>query len=168
MSIEILPASISDKPLIQKMMELYQYDFSEFMNTDLDAHGHFGYSHLDYYWVEPNRYPFIVRVDGQLAGFALVNQSTNFPGSKYCLAEFFILRKYRKQGIGRKVALHLFDLFCGCWEIYQGHVNPIAKQFWKSVIGEYTAENYTEVVMNDDGWAGIIRCFDNTGHLRSE
>jgi hypothetical protein len=75
MAIEILPASINDKSLIQKMMELYQYDFSEFTETDLDEHGYFGYSHLDNYWVETNRYPFLVRVDGQLAGFALVNQS---------------------------------------------------------------------------------------------
>ena len=82
-------------------MELYQYDFSELLNTDLDEHWYFGYSYLDYYWVESNRYPFVVRVDDKLAGFALVNKSTCLLDSQYALAEFFILRKYRKQGIGR-------------------------------------------------------------------
>ena len=162
MNIEVLPASISDKPLIQRMMELYQYDFSEFTNADLDKHGYYGYSHLDYYWVETNRYPFIVRVNNNLAGFALVNQSTNFPGSKYSLAEFFILRKYRNRGIGRLVAYNIFSLFDGRWEIYQAHTNLIAKKFWQSVLKVYTKGNYTETVMEEGGWAGIMHCFDTS------
>ena len=85
MNIEIATATIADKPLIQRMMELYQYDFSEFANTDLDEHGHFGYSHLDHYWVESNRYPFLVRVDRKLAGFVFVHQNTYFPGSDYIM-----------------------------------------------------------------------------------
>lgn len=44
MTIKVSPASIDDKPLIQRMMELYQYDLSEFENTDLDSHACFGYS----------------------------------------------------------------------------------------------------------------------------
>ncbi|BAZ51756.1 hypothetical protein NIES4103_44140 [Nostoc sp. NIES-4103] len=71
MGIEVLPASITDKPLIQRMMELYQYDFSEIEGTDLNKHGYFGYPYLDYYWVEADRYPFIVQVDEKLAGFVL-------------------------------------------------------------------------------------------------
>ena len=165
MHIEVLPALIHDKSIIQRMMELYQYDFSEFANTDLDEHGYFSYSYLDYYWVESNRYPFLVRVDDKLAGFALVNQSTCLLNSQYALAEFFILRKYRKHGIGRQVAFHILDLFHGRWEIYQAHTNLIAKQFWQNVIEVYTAGNYIETVMEDNGWAGIMRSFDNTGNL---
>jgi predicted acetyltransferase len=161
MAVEILNASIDDKSLLQKMMELYQHDLSEFTKTNLDKHGYFGYSYLDNYWAEPSRYPFLVRVDGQLAGFVLVNQFTCLPASQYSLAEFFILRKYRKYGIGRKVAVYIFDLFCGHWEIYQPHANVIAKKFWKSVIGTYTEGLYTETVMEDNGWAGIIRSFNN-------
>jgi predicted acetyltransferase len=165
MRIEVLPALIHDKSIIQRMMELYQYDFSEFANTDLDEHGYFGYSYLDYYWVESNRYPFLVRVDDKLAGFALVNQSTCLLKSQYALAEFFILRKYRKQGIGRQVAFEILDLFPGRWEIYQAHTNLIAKQFWQNVLEAYTSGNYTETIMEDNGWAGIMRCFDNTANL---
>jgi predicted acetyltransferase len=166
MNIKVLPASLSDKPLIQRMMEFYQYDFSEFTNTDLDEHGCFGYSYLDHYWVESNRYPFIVKVDNQLAGFALVNQSTNFPGSKYSLAEFFILRKYRNQGVGRQVAFHILNLFDGRWEIYQAHTNLTAKKFWSSVLDAYTKGNYTEVSMEEGGWAGIMRCFESKGNSK--
>lgn len=167
MNVEVLPALITDKPIIQRMMELYQYDFSEFENIDLDEHGYFGYLYLDYYWVEADRHPFLVRVNSKLAGFVLVNQYTYLPGSQYSVAELFILRKYRKHGIGRQVAFHVFDLFCGRWEIHQVHTNSVAQQFWRSVIRAYTENNYTEIVMEDTDWTGIVQCFDNTAKLRS-
>jgi len=163
MGVEVLAASITDKLLIKQMMELYQYDFSEFEGTDINEHGYFGYLYLDYYWVEADRYPFIVRVNEKLAGFVLVNQYTYLPGSQYSLAEFFILRKYRKQGIGKKVAFHVFNLFHGKWEIHQVNTNIMAQQFWRCVIGAYTADNYTETVMEDKDWKGIVQCFDNAG-----
>lgn len=141
-------------------MELYQYDFSEFEDTDLNEHGYFGYAYLDYYWVEDDRYPFLVRVDSKLAGFALVNQYTYLPGSQYSIGEFFILRKYRKRGIGRQVAFHVFDLFRGRWEIHQNQTNVVGQQFWRSVIAAYTAGNYTETDMAGKDWIGVVQCFD--------
>ncbi|MEM8673915.1 MAG: GNAT family N-acetyltransferase [Cyanobacteria bacterium P01_G01_bin.67] len=162
MNIEITSASVTDKPVIKQMMELYLYDLSEFTKADINQHGYFDYSHLDYYWVESNRYPFLVRVNDKLAGFVLVHQNTYLQDNRYHLAEFFILRKYRQQGIGRQVAFYIFDLLRGGWEIYQAHTNLVAKKLWQNVIGEYTAGTYTETVMENDGWNGIIRCFDNT------
>jgi hypothetical protein len=44
MKIEVSPVSIDDKSLLQRMMEFYQYDCSEFENNDLDSHACFGYS----------------------------------------------------------------------------------------------------------------------------
>ncbi|MEM7591897.1 MAG: GNAT family N-acetyltransferase [Cyanobacteria bacterium P01_A01_bin.83] len=162
MNIEITSASVTDKSVIRQMMELYQYDFSEFTKADLNEHGHFGYPYLDNYWVELKRNPFLVRVNDKLAGFVLVHQNTYFQDNQYHLAEFFILRKYRQQGIGHQVAFSIFDLLRGGWEIYQAHTNLVAKKFWQNVIQEYTAGTYTETVMENDGWNGIIRCFDNT------
>ena len=83
------------------------------------------------------------------------------------MAEFFILRKYRKRGVGRQVAFHVFDLFYGCWEIHQVHTNIVAQKFWRRVIGAYTENNYIETVMEDKDWMGIIQSFDNTAKLRS-
>ena len=162
MSVEILPASPEDKLLIQRMMELYQYDFSEFEGTNLDQHGCFGYSYLDHYWVEEGRHPFIVCVDGKLAGFVLVNQHTHIPGNENSIAEFFILRKYRQRGIGKGVAFHIFDLFPGKWEVRQTESNTVAQQFWRNVVGEYTAGQFAEIVLNTESWKGPVQYFDNT------
>ena len=54
------------------MMQLYQYDFSEFEGNDLDDHGLFSNKYLDHYWVGENGTPLIVRADGKLAGFVIV------------------------------------------------------------------------------------------------
>ena len=164
MSIEILPAQITEKSIIHQMMELYRYDLSEIENLDLNEHGYFSYPYLDHYWVEPDRHPFLVRVDSKLAGFVLVNQYTYLPDSQYSIAEFFILRRYRELGIGRQVAVHIFDLFRGRWEIHRSEANIVGQQFWRGVIGSYTEGNYTEtVIVKDQGGKSIVQCFDNTG-----
>ena len=162
MNIQILPAPISEKAVIRQMMELYLYDLSEFCGTDLSEHGYFDYSYLDCYWTEEIRHPYLVKANSKLAGFVLVNQSTNLPDGKYCMAEFFILRKYRQKEIGRQVAVSIFNLFPGRWELYQANSNIIAGKFWQSVLKVYTKGNYTETVMDKDGWNGVIRSFDNT------
>ena len=162
MNLEVVAASVEDKPLVQRMMELYQYDFSTLENSDLDAHGYFGYSYLDHYWVEPGRHPFIVRVNGKLAGFVLVNQFAVLPGNEWSVGEFFILRRYRRQGIGRQVARYIFEKFRGKWEVREIEANQEARHFWEAVIGEYTGGQYEEAITNDERWQGPIQYFDNT------
>lgn len=167
MIIEVIPALISDKPLIQRMIELFRYDLSEFEDTDLNEHGYFGYSYLDYYWVEADRFPFIVRANRKLAGFVLINQHTYFSENKYSIAEFFILRKYRKCGVGRQAAFFVFDRFLGRWEIAALQMNVAAQGFWIDTIQTYTTDNYVEIVLEDKGLKKIVRCFDNSDNLAS-
>ena len=45
--------------------------------------------------------PFAVRADGHTAGFVLVNRwSALDQPLDYAVAEFFVLRKYRRAGVG--------------------------------------------------------------------
>lgn len=162
MLIELVPAALDDKPILQRMMELYQYDFSETCGSDLDAHGCFGYPYLDHYWVETGRHPFIVRVDVKLAGFVLVNRQTFVPGNELAIAEFFVMRKYRRLGVGRTVAFQVFDLFRGKWEIQQLEANLPAQAFWRNVVSAYTKGQYRELFLEEQYWRGPVQCFDNT------
>jgi predicted acetyltransferase len=93
-------------------MELYQYDFSEFENEDVNDEGLYGYKHLNNYWTTPGHFPFLIKADGKLAGFALVREMTasdTHSSSYFKICEFFIMKKYRKEGIGKKSAFYLFD-----------------------------------------------------------
>ena len=159
MRTDIIPARIDDKPILQNLMELYLYDFSEIDHAEVNAHGRFGYGHLDHYWTEKGRYPFLVHVDRHLAGFVLVRVREDLTE---CIAEFFVMRKYRNKGVGQEVARRIFDRFPGKWEVEVMAKNTEAQAFWRKVLAVYTNGNFRE----EESEFGIIQCFDSTDRMR--
>jgi hypothetical protein len=94
MLIELHEARVDEKPVLRHLMELYQYDLSETEQSDVGPDGRFGYTYLDDYWFDAGRHPYLIRVDGQLAGFVLVRRLGEEQGEPlYQVAEFFIMRK---------------------------------------------------------------------------
>ncbi|MDY6899934.1 MAG: GNAT family N-acetyltransferase [Cyanobacteriota bacterium] len=144
MEVDIKLAEYDEKYLLKKMLELYMYDLSSLENSDLNDFGEYGYRYLDLYWIESNRFPFILRVNQKLAGFALINKFAYTKGIDYAVAEFFILKKYRNEGLGRKLAFKIFQQFFGRWEIRTLTKNIKAKRFWREIIEQYASENMKE------------------------
>ena len=142
--IAVTEAALDEKPILRRILELYEYDFSEFEGTDIGPHGFSGYKYLDHYWTEPSCHPYLIRVDSQLAGFVLVNRQGVSGEDRWSIAEFFIMRKYRKQGIGAFAAAFVFDLWPGKWEVSQSAAHPASTIFWRKVIGSYTHGQYEE------------------------
>ncbi len=91
MLLDLSIASMDEKPLLQRMMQLYQYDFSEIDGSELDDEGIYSYQYLDLYWTEENRTPLIIRAENHLAGFVLVNKRSHTEKGRFCIAEFFIM-----------------------------------------------------------------------------
>jgi predicted acetyltransferase len=151
MDIRVDQAPIEEKSLIRNMLELYVYDFSEFAGFDLNQHGLYGYRYLDHYWSEPNRFPFIVRVDDKLAGFALVIQFDRGDHVETRFGEFFIMRKYRGRGVGEEVTRQVVERFPGHWVITEIASNTGAQQFWRTVLGRLVNGEFTEHVEQDSG-----------------
>jgi predicted acetyltransferase len=128
-AVEVIEAVEADKPVVARLLELYLHDFSVFTGADVDADGRFGYDHLDAYWTERSRVPFLFRVEGRWAGFALVRT-----GEPHDMAEFFIMRKYRRGGVGLAAARELFARFPGEWQVRQMRANVDATAFWRRAI----------------------------------
>lgn len=128
-NVEIDTATFADKDAIRHLLELYAYDFCDFTDDDVDEHGSFGYRYLDQYWTEPDRHPFLIRDDEHIAGFAFVRS-----GRPHDMAEFFILRKYRRGGVGVRAARSLFATFPGDWQVRQVAANAAAVAFWHYAI----------------------------------
>lgn len=128
-TVDVTVATVRDRAVLDQLLELYAHDFSEFTAADIDAVGRFGYRYLDGYWTEPDRHPFLVRVDGRIAGFVFVRS-----GQPHDMAEFFVMRKYRRSGIGRKVAHDVLARFPGEWQVRQIATNAAATSFWRSAI----------------------------------
>jgi predicted acetyltransferase len=162
LNVEVSPAALQEKPVLRHLLELYKHDLSEFTGDDLDAHGLFGYGYLDHYWTEPARWPLLFRLHGRLAGFALVTDRTLLPESAggHDLTEFFVLRAYRRRGVGNVAARQLFDRFPGRWEVRELAENAPAIAFWRRVIDGYTGGRYREVMLDDDRWRGPAQLFD--------
>lgn len=164
MKIEIIEVQETEKSVLRHLMELYAYDFSEFDDADVNEHGLYGYTYFDYYWTEESRTPFFIKVDGELAGLVLVNEYCYLvkePGTK-SIAEFFVMRKYRRKGIGKAVAVMVFEKFPGKWEILQHGENQPSQIFWDTVIRTYTNGDYRQEPVTTEWWEGQALLFDNS------
>jgi predicted acetyltransferase len=169
MRITIDPAALDERATLVNLLQLYFYDFSEIIEDDdgeVDGRGRFpDYRYLDAYFDDPDRFPFLFRVDGRLAGCALVRRLAG-PGDEpsWSMAEFFVLRRYRRRGVGRAAARDLFDRFPGRWEVGELHANTAAIRFWRRVIGEYTGGRYSEEGADDPATEGPLQIFRSPGH----
>jgi predicted acetyltransferase len=149
--ISVDEAPIEESSIIRNMLQLYIHDFSEFEGFDLNQHGLYGYRYLDHYWTDPDRFPFIVRVNNELAGFALVSTFDRGEYREARFSEFFIVRKYRRRGVGQDVARQVFTRFPGPWVLTERASNVAAQQFWRDILGRLVNGEFTEHVEQDSG-----------------
>ncbi len=159
---EVREATLAEKPILRQLLELYEYDMSEFEGRDVGPHGLYGYRYLDNYWTEPDRHPYLILVQEQIAGFALVNRHGVSGEDRWAVAEFFVLKKYRGQGVGEYAATHIFDLWRGPWEVTQLAAHPASHTFWRKVIGKYMGGQYEERQTDGETDIGPYQLFDNS------
>src|SRR3990172_12228184 len=137
MRIELIAATDADYPVVQQLSAYYIYDMSEFTGWHCPDTGRYGGGDEFFSgWRAGKNYPFLIRVDGELAGFAGVKYDAQ--QSEYAIQEFFVLRKFRRRGVGKAIAFMLFDRFRGQWKVQQLVVNTPAICFWQATINEYT------------------------------
>jgi predicted acetyltransferase len=129
MTVELVRASAGDKAVLRRLLQLYHYDFSEWNGDDVDEHGEFGHLYLDHYWTDADSHPLLIRHAGRWVGFALVRTA-----GVNDMSEFFVMRKYRRAGVGREAARRLFAMFPGAWQVRQLHGNDAATAFWRAVV----------------------------------
>ena len=143
--VRVVPVPVEDKPVLRNLMELCQHDYSEFELDEVDAQGRFGYRYLDDYWTDPARRPFLITAGERIAGFALVRDVTEEPAPPpHSIAEFFVLRRYRRRGIGTEAAGRIIRSGSGRWLVRQALANLPAQAFWRRVARELTAGAFRE------------------------
>lgn len=138
--IEVFTATPEQAPILSNLMELYIYDFSEILdNIRLGSDGRFGYPRLPLYWTDTDRFSFLVKVDDDLAGFALIKRGSEISGDAetWDMTEFFIMRRYRRNGTGTAVAHDIWKRHLGHWEVRVAEQNRAAYAFWKRAVSEF-------------------------------
>jgi predicted acetyltransferase len=156
--VQVRRALSQDQVPISRMLELYQHDLSGIWDQDLDAEGTYGYP-LARYWSREDHHAFVATVDGRYAAFALVDAAVRVSGTGHWMDQFFVLKKYRRSGVGRTLAHAVFDALPGRWEVAQMLCNVRAQSFWRRVIADYTGGDYSEHQLDDDSWCGPVQCF---------
>jgi predicted acetyltransferase len=140
MNIDVLPATEEQRQVVANLLELHAHDFSEFHDLELGEDGRFGYPDLSLYWRAANRHPFLFRVDGRLAGLALVKKGSEVSTDEnvWDIAEFFVVRRYRRRGVGAHIAHQLWRRFPGPWGVRVMQSNESASRFWEHAIKTFT------------------------------
>ena len=105
-TLELLQTGPEQAELIRNLYQFYAYESSDWEEEDVEADGRFYIheEHLARYWQEPQWSANLILVDGFIAGFLLIERS-ELPGIDALeLADLFILKRYRRRGIGRLLA----------------------------------------------------------------
>lgn len=165
LSVEIAPAAPEQRDVIARLMQFYIYDFTELLPPAkipelLETGGFDAYPALDSYWSDPDRSAWVIRADGKLAGFALLNKHAHLGRPvEFNMAEFFVARPLRGQGVAREAFHQLLTQHPGVWEVAIGAYNKPAQSFWPRAI---QAANVSDIeTLDGDGvaWTGPVLRF---------
>src|ERR1700757_4982859 len=99
----LVKATLKDYNLIQNLARFYVYDMSRycgFISEDWACPPDGLYESFDYksYLTNKNKYAFIVKIGGEIAGFVLIKKTSEEKNS-YRIAEFFIVAKFQGYGV---------------------------------------------------------------------
>lgn len=147
---------------LANLFQLYIHDFSEhWAGTDqgeLGEDGRFApYPYLDSYWSEPGRVPLLLTAAGRLAGFCLLNQHHH--GARpvdWNVAEFFVVRKHRRSGLGQAAAHQAFTSRPGVWEVAVARRNTGALAFWRRAIEAHPRVANLHELDDASDWIGTV------------
>ncbi len=150
---------------LANLVQLYIHDFSELLSShrklEVEADGRFAdLLRLEQYWNEADRAVWFIRVGGALAGFALLNTRSHCNRSvDFNMGEFFVMRAYRRGGVGARAAIDLIEMHPGQWEIAVSKRNAPALAFWPLVVAAARADRVERLEGDDKAWTGPILRF---------
>ena len=148
-NVAITPATDDQKPLIANLVQLYLYDMTESMPFPVGPDGRFAYDFFNRFW----RFPYLIHADQEIAGFAFVIDECPLTGRTPCwfMAEFFVLRAYRRRSVGQGALAAMLQRHPGEWHIGVPQANRPAQQFWSRALAAYEPR-VRDMAFDGDDW----------------
>jgi len=164
-NVEVVAAAHDQEPVLANLFELYAYELSDVADIHLGSDGRYGYPPLPLYWQEESRFPFLVKVNGYLGGFALISRGSQVSDNRetWDVAEFFVLKRYRRLGVGAGAAHEIWRRFRGPWEVRVLETNRPARIFWQAAIDAFTGASIKPVAVRQRGKQRVVFAFDSSG-----
>lgn len=167
-AVEVRAASPHKQTLVAGLMQFYLHDFSTIGNSasplyvvDPETGAFPPYPGLERYWADPGHLPFVIRTAGEVAGFALVDR-TSRDGREidWAMSEFFVLRKFRRSGVGGEAVRQILGMQPGRWEVAVMENNVAAWEFWPGPIaGAPNVTGFEARAGDGTTWSGPIWSF---------
>ncbi len=154
MRLQISKLGPESAPLLRNLFEHYVHDMSEWFKIDTKPDGSFSFD-TSKYWNE--RYQvYLAKTDAAICGFAIVGSSDDWstqPGG-HDVGEFFVLRKFRRSGVGLQFAEYVWHEHPGEWLVRVLEGNRQAALFWRTAITRYTRGAFEEEqrIVKDRAW----------------
>jgi predicted acetyltransferase len=143
-------------PFIKKADGAYLNDFGTFGKATNKTH--FDDATIAEIWCQKPKilFSFLIICKGHLAGFITIARAPYlYPPADYRINDFFVLNKFRRNGIGKEVLNLIFKEFHGKWEVSWIKENTVAECFWKKVIHNYSKGNCNETFEKEKGFGNL-------------
>ncbi len=136
---------LEDKDILYRLLQYSLFEENKNDLNEMNEEAIFEYKWFDNYFQDNNREAYFVKEysSNKLLGFAMVSQYMQKNQEGHSIAEFMIIPKYRRLKIGKRVAIEIFNMHKGIWEVKPSYGSKSAFDFWKKVIDEYTESNNT-------------------------
>jgi predicted acetyltransferase len=137
--------------LLRNLFEHYCHDMSEWFDFDTGADGSYSHDTASVWAGEHEAY--LATIGGSIAGFALIGSASDWLGDIVArdVHEFFVMRRFRRRGVGRRMATLLWNGHPGEWLVRVFEANAPAVVFWRDAISGYSLGSYREEQRVVDG-----------------
>lgn len=134
----------SDREALERLFQLYVYDLSELLGNSVASSGDYSFNkdQLDLYWLREDHVPYFIRVGEELAGFVLIRKYPANPQA-YDVEQFFVMRKFRRGGVGLSVFRKVTSLYQGQWQVRVLKENVKALEFWCAAVEKIVGSDYS-------------------------
>lgn len=149
---EVVHADRRADPILRNLFEFYLHDMAEWFRFDQGPDGRYTQS-TERYW-DTGHEVYLLTASGIPIGFALVGPARDSPQTTD-MVEFFVVRRHRREGVGREFAEHIWRIHPGNWLVRVYRKNEPALPFWRRTIAGYTGGDYVGETRPENGksWA---------------
>jgi predicted acetyltransferase len=130
--------------LLRNLFEHYCYDMSEFFDVDTGADGSYSWDTASVWGKGYDAY--LAKVGASIVGFALIGSGDEWLDATgtHDVHEFFIMRRFRRSGFGRRMATFLWNQYPGEWLVRVFEKNTLAIPFWRAAVSCYSSGLFEE------------------------
>ena len=134
LDLRVAEATGGDADLLDRLFELYAYDFSDLLELDLSPAGR--YIPAGYRQGGDAVRSWLLHANGHPAGFAIASPGSVIDDCSdvWDMREFFVVRRYRRIGAGSHLALTVWRDQPGTWDIRVIESNRPVLAFWERTV----------------------------------